>query len=214
MTVTVELLVHADLGLPAGVALALSSRARADRHQTDRSAPPTPRGSWAVGKPRWPGVVDWPGLAACVVSCTARGRTGWRQSPKILGSACWICRLRSGISGSASRRSQVTGSWNEATGRPRARHGVPIAAITGMALTRIWPKRGIAALAPGMVVAVTTRAICGLRSPDTSVCSHADTRKGAPERDPLPCVRDHEGIHDVAPLRQPDRARGRTHQPL
>jgi hypothetical protein len=38
MTVTVELLVHADLGLPAGVALVLSSRARADHHQSDRSA--------------------------------------------------------------------------------------------------------------------------------------------------------------------------------
>jgi hypothetical protein len=213
MTVTVELLVHADLGLPAGAVVVLSAKDARRPPPARPFSPATPRGSWLVGKPRWPGV-DWPGLAACVVGCATGGRTGWRQSPKILGSACWICRLRSGISGSASRRSQVTGSWNEATGRPRARHGVPIAAITGMALTRIWPKRGIAALAPGMVVAVTTRAICGLRSPDTSVCSHADTRKGAPERDPLPCVRDHEGIHDVAPLRQPDRARRRPHQPL
>src|SRR5512132_1104076 len=64
-----------------------------------------------------------------------------------------------------------------------------------MALTRIGPKRG-------------------LRSPDTSVCSRADTRKERPKGKSSSACSRHEGIHDVAPLRQPDRARRWPNQPL
>ena len=75
MTVTVELLVHADLGLPAGVALVLSARTRADHHQPDRSAQqrradPGPSATALA----WCGGLAWVGCLCCRLCSSGQNR--------------------------------------------------------------------------------------------------------------------------------------------
>jgi hypothetical protein len=186
----------------------LSARTRADHHQPDGSArqcrrvrarPRPPRGGtiswrveagpWPVGQTRWPGVADSCGLAACVAGLCSSGQNRVAAIAQDLGSACWICRLRSGSSGSASCRSGVIGPGTKRLAASCTRWWPTYRGHHWHGADRSGRSVGSPRLLPGCWRAVTNRAICGLLSPDTSVCSRADTSRRPEARSSIACSR-------------------------